>query len=101
MAATQRASVPTNAITQSPKFGLVSGGQLLNKYQSNQPPPGNRSVIAYDAVSVILSPQTIKYGSEPLDAKKFYRSRYELKSKFGPQQVQVTAVAQVAQDNVL
>ncbi|KAA6366376.1 MAG: hypothetical protein EZS28_038098 [Streblomastix strix] len=71
------ASVPTNAITQSPAFGLASWAQLLNKY-----PFGNIPVVAYDAVSVILSRQTINYGSEPLYAKKFYRSSYELKSNF-------------------
>ncbi|KAA6381807.1 MAG: hypothetical protein EZS28_022665, partial [Streblomastix strix] len=71
------ASVPTNAITQSPCFGLTSWGQLLNKY-----PLGNTPVVAYDAVNVILSPQTINVGSEPLEAKKLYRSSYELKSNF-------------------
>ncbi|KAA6360691.1 MAG: hypothetical protein EZS28_043782, partial [Streblomastix strix] len=71
------ASVPTNAITQSPCFGLASYGQLLNKQ-----PFGNTPVVAYDAVNVILSPQTINVGSEPLDAKKLFRSNYELKSNF-------------------
>ncbi|KAA6373710.1 MAG: hypothetical protein EZS28_030763 [Streblomastix strix] len=119
------ASVPTNAITQSPCFGLVSCGQLLNKY-----PFGNTPVVAYDAVSVILSPQTINVGSEPLEAKKLYRSNYELKSnfviafgtggmntsfdaqiisslfslaiaEFGPQLEQVAVIHQQVQDNVL
>ncbi|KAA6364750.1 MAG: hypothetical protein EZS28_039724, partial [Streblomastix strix] len=80
------ASVPTNAITYSPAFGLASWGQLLNKYplnqSPNQPPLGNIPVVAYDAVSAILSPQTINYRSEPLDAKKLFRSIYELKSNF-------------------
>ncbi|KAA6355510.1 MAG: hypothetical protein EZS28_048963, partial [Streblomastix strix] len=71
------ASVPTNAITQSPCFGLASCGQLLNKQ-----PFGNTPVVAYDAVNVILSPQTINVGSEPLEAKKLFRSNYELKSNF-------------------
>ncbi|KAA6352684.1 MAG: hypothetical protein EZS28_051789, partial [Streblomastix strix] len=71
------ASVPTNAIIQSPCFGLASCGQLLNKQ-----PFGNTPVVAYDAVNVILSPQTINVGSEPLDAKKLFRSNYELKSNF-------------------
>ncbi|KAA6401181.1 MAG: hypothetical protein EZS28_003287 [Streblomastix strix] len=70
-------SVPTNAITQSPCFGLASCGQLLNKY-----PFGNTPAVAYDAVSVILSPQTINYESESLEAKKLFRSDYELKSNF-------------------
>ncbi|KAA6383774.1 MAG: hypothetical protein EZS28_020697 [Streblomastix strix] len=75
-------SVPTNAITQSPNFGLESGGQLLNKYPVNYPLPGNRHVVAYDAVSLILLPQTINFGSEPLDAKKLYRFNYELNFNF-------------------
>ncbi|KAA6394882.1 MAG: hypothetical protein EZS28_009588 [Streblomastix strix] len=104
------ASVPTNAITQSPNLGLASGGQLLNKYPINQQPSGNRSIVAYDAISVILSPQTINYRFELLGTKKLYRSNYELKSNFviafgtGEyvlQQVQVSAVARVAQDNIL
>ncbi|KAA6396564.1 MAG: hypothetical protein EZS28_007906 [Streblomastix strix] len=39
-------------------------------------------VVTYDTDSVILSPQTINYGSEPLDAMKLYYSSYELKSGF-------------------
>ncbi|KAA6392649.1 MAG: hypothetical protein EZS28_011822 [Streblomastix strix] len=103
------ASVPTNAITQSSNFGLASEGQLLNKYPPNQPPPGNRPVVSYEAVNVILSPQTINYGSEPLDAKKLYRSSYKLKSNFvfafgtefghSKQEEGVVVVARVAQDN--
>ncbi|KAA6314465.1 MAG: hypothetical protein EZS28_055579, partial [Streblomastix strix] len=58
-------SVPTNAITLSPAFGLVNSGQLLNKY-----PPGNNPVVSYDTVNVTRSPYTINYGSDPLDAKK-------------------------------
>ncbi|KAA6374335.1 MAG: hypothetical protein EZS28_030138 [Streblomastix strix] len=109
-AAFDDASVPNNAITQSPDFDLASGIQLLNNYSPNQPPTGNRPVVAYDTVSVILSSQTISHGSEPLVAKKFYRLNYELKSNFiiafgagevGLQQVQVVAVARVTQDNVL
>ncbi|KAA6397416.1 MAG: hypothetical protein EZS28_007056 [Streblomastix strix] len=69
-----------------------------------------KPVVAYDAVSEILSPQTINYGSEPQETKKLYRSYYELKSnlvvafgtgEFGLQQEQVAAVARVAQDNIL
>ncbi|KAA6377959.1 MAG: hypothetical protein EZS28_026515 [Streblomastix strix] len=71
------ASIPTNAITQSPSFGLASMQQLFNKQ-----PFGNRSDVTYDAVNVILSPQTIDYSSDPLDSKKFYCSNYELKSSF-------------------
>ncbi|KAA6396531.1 MAG: hypothetical protein EZS28_007945 [Streblomastix strix] len=71
------ASIPTNAITQSPTFNLASGGQFLIKQ-----PLENSPVVAYDAVNVVLSPQTINYGYEPLDAKKLYRSNYELKSSF-------------------
>ncbi|KAA6369290.1 MAG: hypothetical protein EZS28_035183, partial [Streblomastix strix] len=98
------ASVPSNAIIQSPCFGLASCGQLLNKYLF-----GNTPVVAYDAVNVILSPQTINYGSEPLEAKKLFRSNYELKSnfviafgtEFGPQLEQVAVIHQQVQDNVL
>ncbi|KAA6374431.1 MAG: hypothetical protein EZS28_030043 [Streblomastix strix] len=99
------ASVLTNAIIKSPAFCLASSGQLLNKY-----PFGNRPVVAYDEVNVILSPQTINYGSQPLDAKKLYRSNYELKScfvtafgtsEFVLQQIQVVVAHQSAQDNVL
>ncbi|KAA6361895.1 MAG: hypothetical protein EZS28_042577, partial [Streblomastix strix] len=68
-------SVPTNAITLSPAFGLANSGQLLNKY-----PLGNNPVVSYDAVNVTRSPYTINYGSDPLDAKKLDLSSYELKS---------------------
>ncbi|KAA6400040.1 MAG: hypothetical protein EZS28_004428 [Streblomastix strix] len=68
-------SVPTNAITLSPAFGLANFGQLLNKY-----PPGNNPVVSYDTVNVTRSPYTINYGSDPLDVKKLDRSNYELKS---------------------
>ncbi|KAA6362329.1 MAG: hypothetical protein EZS28_042145 [Streblomastix strix] len=70
-------SVPSNAITLSPAFGLASSGQLLNIY-----PLGNNPVVSYDAVNVTRSPYTINYGSDPLDAKKLDRSSYELKSNF-------------------
>ncbi|KAA6315309.1 MAG: hypothetical protein EZS28_055440 [Streblomastix strix] len=70
-------SVPTNAITLSPAFGLASSGQLLNKY-----PLGNNPVVSYDAVNVTRSPYTINYGSDPPEARKLDRSSYELKSNF-------------------
>ncbi|KAA6320084.1 MAG: hypothetical protein EZS28_054733, partial [Streblomastix strix] len=70
-------SVPTNAITLSPAFGLASSGQLLNKY-----PLGNNPVVSYDTVNVTRSPYTINYGSDPLEARKLDRSSYELKSNF-------------------
>ncbi|KAA6387867.1 MAG: hypothetical protein EZS28_016605 [Streblomastix strix] len=80
------ASVPTRAITQSSNFGLASAGQLLNKYPFNQLPKyqplGNRPVVAYEAVCVILSPQLIHQGSEQLDAKKLNHFYYEFKSNF-------------------
>ncbi|KAA6394715.1 MAG: hypothetical protein EZS28_009758 [Streblomastix strix] len=71
------ALIPTNAITQSPNFGLASCGQLLNKQ-----PFGNNPVVAYEAVSLIISPQTINYGSKSLDAKKLLRSNYKYKLSF-------------------
>ncbi|KAA6372425.1 MAG: hypothetical protein EZS28_032048 [Streblomastix strix] len=71
------ASVPTNAIIQSPAFVLASGGQLLIKY-----PFRNRPVVSFDTVNVILLPQTISYRSETLDDKKLYCFNYELKSNF-------------------
>ncbi|KAA6367994.1 MAG: hypothetical protein EZS28_036478, partial [Streblomastix strix] len=81
-----------------------SGGQLLNKQ-----PLGNTPVVVYDAVNVILSPQTSNYGSEPLEAKKLYRSSYELKSnfviafgtEFGLQLEQVAVIHQQVQDIIL
>ncbi|KAA6390834.1 MAG: hypothetical protein EZS28_013642 [Streblomastix strix] len=70
-------SVPTNAITLSPAFGVANSEQLLNKY-----PLGNNPAVSYDAVNVTRSPYTINYGSGPLDAKKLDRSSYELRSNF-------------------
>ncbi|KAA6364819.1 MAG: hypothetical protein EZS28_039655 [Streblomastix strix] len=70
-------SVPTNAITLSPAFGIANSGQLLNKY-----PLGNNPVVSYETVNVTLSTYTINNGSYPLDAKKLNRSSYELKSNF-------------------
>ncbi|KAA6397878.1 MAG: hypothetical protein EZS28_006591 [Streblomastix strix] len=107
------ASVSTNAITQSPNFDLASGGQLLNKQPSNLPPPGNRHVVAYDTVSVVLSPQTINYGSEPqehsaLMARTLHLMRRQYRRYFSSAiamfallMVQVVVVARVALDNVL
>ncbi|KAA6371041.1 MAG: hypothetical protein EZS28_033433 [Streblomastix strix] len=99
------AQVPTNAIIQSSNFDLALGRQLLNKY-----PFGNRPYVAYDAVNVILSPQTINYGSKLLDAKKLFRSNYEFKSRFfivfgtgelGLQQAEVVVAHQMTQNNAL
>ncbi|KAA6387197.1 MAG: hypothetical protein EZS28_017273 [Streblomastix strix] len=72
-----KVSVPTNAITLSPSFGLANSGQLLNKY-----PLVNNSVVSYDAVNVTRSPYTINYGYDQLNAKKLDRSSYELKFNF-------------------
>ncbi|KAA6387997.1 MAG: hypothetical protein EZS28_016476 [Streblomastix strix] len=102
-------SVPTNAITLSSTFRLAYQGQFLNKQPPNQPQPGNSPIVAFDAVKVILSLQTINYGSEPLDANKLYRSSYERKSSFviafGTEfdlQLELTVIiARVAKNNVL
>ncbi|KAA6374092.1 MAG: hypothetical protein EZS28_030381 [Streblomastix strix] len=102
------ALVRTNTITQSPDFGLASARQLLIKY-----PIAYRPVVAYDTVNMIPTQQMINYESYSLDAKKYFRSNYELKSNFviafGTgvhiifvlQQVQVAIIHQSAQNSIL
>ncbi|KAA6369068.1 MAG: hypothetical protein EZS28_035406 [Streblomastix strix] len=99
------ASVPTNAITQSPNFGLASWGQLLNKQ-----PFGNTPVVAYDTVNVILSPQTINHSalaarilhlSHRLTRRLYRRYFSPAIAEFGPQLEQVAVANQWVQDIVL
>ncbi|KAA6362547.1 MAG: hypothetical protein EZS28_041927 [Streblomastix strix] len=84
------ASVPTNAITQSPCFGLASCGQLLNKQ-----PFGETPAVAYDAHSALVA-RTLH-----LMRRQYLRYFSLAIAEFGLQLKQVAAVARVAQDNVL